>query len=235
MPFDRSLLAKGVIFTTSLIIAILVYSWINSPLIVTVTGVGRVSVPASTARFTLAVAQNDTSPVIATVNLRSRLDQLKNVLTENGIKPESIVESQIQITPAAALIPNATGFQASATLGAASTDIANLSTLIGSLYERGATIISQPILEVENQGKLEADAVKKALDDAKTQAGAIGKSHLKFIRKVAAVSQTPTPTSGTLSSKNQASATGENQTAETAANPNSLEIVKVVTVSYRMW
>ena len=92
--------------------------------------------------------------------------------------------------------------------------------------------MNQPILTVENQDKLEDQAVKDAFKDAKKQAFQMGLKNFKFIKKAIALTEQSSSTTSTATTKADIETQQENQ--EASLN-GVFKIVKVVTISYKMW
>jgi len=212
-----------------IVLGLLFFAWITNPLTVTVTGVGSVDVPATSAIISLTTTDINDSPTLAQANLEQKLQLLKQTLLENGVDSQKLIESQIQIIPASSLVPGATGFAATTTLGGPTSQITNLGTLTALLYERGATLVSQPVLQNEDLDKLESQALKDALKNAQDQAGSIGSKNFRFFRRIGAVTQVDTPTTGTFTSQQEVTE------GEEAAPPNTFKIAKAIQVTYLMW
>lgn len=92
--------------------------------------------------------------------------------------------------------------------------------------------MNQPVLNVEDQEKLEGQATKEALKDAKNQISTIARKNFKFIRKMIALAEQSSETSSTVSSRPDFLAQDFN---EEAALNGSFKIAKLVTVSYKLW
>lgn len=213
-----------------IIVGVVFFAWITNPLEVTVTGVADVDVPATSAIVTLSTSEINDSPLLAQTTLEQKIQSLKQTLTDNGVDPQKLVQSQIQIVPASSLVPGTTGYAATATLGGPTTQIDNLGTLTALLYERGATFVSQPVLQNDDIDKLESQALKDALKDAQSQAGSVGTKNLKFFRRTGSVAQVDTPTTGTFTSQG----ISEEEDPEVTP-PNTFKITKAVQVTYLMW
>lgn len=212
-----------------IIIGVLFFAWITNPVEVTVTGVASVDVPATSAIISLTTSEINDSPTLAQANLEQKIQLLKQTLTENGVDAQKLIQSQIQIIPASSLVPGATGYAATATIGGPTSQIDKLGTLTSLLYERGATLVSQPVLQNDDIENLESQALKDALKDAQSQAGSVGTKNLKFFRRVGSVAQVDTPTTGTFTSQ------GISEEGSEVTPPNTFKIAKAVQVTYLMW
>lgn len=215
-----------------IIFGLVFYVWITNPMTVTVTGYGDTDVPANSAIISLTVTDIDISASQAWANLEQKVQEIKKTMVEGGVDPAQLVQSQIQILPASTVSPGASGFAATVTLGGPTSNIGNISALTSTLYERGASIVSQPVLKNENIESLESDAMKKALKDAGDQAKSIGAQNWRFFKRVGSVVQAETPTTGTFTTETQNDAEGG---LGKIITPNSFKISKAVQVTYLIW
>lgn len=206
---------------------IIFYQWINSPMIVTFTGVGTVNVPATNATVSFSLLSSDNNAQAAITGVKEKAKVIRGVLKNSGISEEDILESQITSAPG-----QAGGYQALISMGAKTVHVANISGLIGTLYANGASVVSQPTLSVENKTDLETKAVDEAMKDAKKQASAFSLKNWKFIKKIVAVSQQTSSSTSTATSK--ADVVTEATSQEAAVN-GVFKIIKAVSVSYKMW
>ncbi len=209
-------------------VAVFVWSWINSPLIVTVVGTGEVSVPATVSTLSLTVTGSASDAATAISSARAKADSLKNILKQTGISETNIATAQISVTPPSALL-SSTNFIASLAVGADKIPASKTEGLISALYSGGATLVSQPVVSFADQNLLEEEAFNQAMYDAQRQADIIAKKDHKVIKKIIAVTQSTTPAS-TVTSQT------DNSSFNPAAYKNtSFKIFKSVSVSWKMW
>ncbi len=211
---------------------ILFWTWVSSPMVVTVTGTGEVSVPATSATVSFSISSQDASVQGAIAGVKSRAVAIKQMLKASGIPEEDIIESQLTVVPASLVVQGAAGFQAQMAMSAKTIHVTEISGLISNLYNQGVAVVSQPVLAVEKMDELEAKAMDEALKDAKTQAGKIAAKNLKLIKKVIALAQQSSASTATATSKADTLTEANNQ--QTAQN-GVFKIVKAVSVSYKMW
>lgn len=183
-------------------------------MIVTVTGTGEVSVPATNAVISFSVSSTDASIQNAIANVNAKALTAREVLKSKGVIDSDIAQSQVVTAP---------GFTASITMAAKTSNVPGLTTLITDLYKNGVTVVSQPVLSVENQDKLEGDAFNLAMKDAKSEAGKISKSNWKFLKKLVAIAQSESSNTSTATTSSEASENG------------AFKIVKTVSATYKMW
>lgn len=233
---DKPKMSDGVkrIITYSILafIALCLWTYVNSPLIVTVTGYSEISVPATNATVTFSLSSSDSSIAAAVASVQAKAGLIRSFLVDNGVAEEDIAESQVTAVPAALVTEGAGGFQATISMAAKTTHVSNIGNLISDLYTNGALVVSQPVLSIENQDTLDETALKSAMDDANSQAAKIGNTHWKFIRKAVSVAQA---SSGTTSTATTKADTLTSANDSTAATNGVFKITKAVTVSYKMW
>ena len=210
---------------------IIFWQWVNSPMIVTVTGSGEVNVPATNATLTFSLSANENSPEAAINSVTTKANTIRQMLLGNGISEEDITQSQVYALPAGLSVAGATGFQAAIAMSAKTVHVTNVTELISSLYSTGAGAVSQPVLSVENEQALDAQAYESAVKNAKSKATGIGNKNWKFVRKIIAVSSQSSGVTSTSTSKAD-TLTGANNV--NAAN-GVFKITEVVSVSYKMW
>jgi uncharacterized protein YggE len=227
---------KLIMIGVGIIVLVIGYTWWSTPLVVTVTGTGEVKVPATTATLTFQIAETNSSPVVAVTNLEGKAEQMRQLLIQNGVNNDDIVESQPQVVPAGLVVTNATGYMATMTMGGKTQTINNIAQMAAVFYEKGASVVSQPVLSVDDQETYEKQALQKAMQDAQKQAGDLAWKNWKLFRKIAAISQT-TQAAGTVTNRIQTSVTDQPAAETPTAIPSSdnITVAKTVDVTYRMW
>jgi uncharacterized protein YggE len=230
LSFD---LKKILIIVGILIVVVVGWTYLSSPLVVTVTGSGEVAVPATNATVSFTLSATDNSSVAAAVaSVQTKANTMRAFLMKSGVAEGDIAESQVTAVPAALVATGATGYQATVSMAAKTVHVANVSNLVSDLYTNGALVVAQPVLSVENQDKLNQQAFDSAMKDANTQAQTIGFSNWKFIRKVISISQATSSSTSTSTTKADTLTSANNVTA---ATNGVFKIVKAVSVSYKMW
>lgn len=216
----------------AIILLLLFWTWVSSPMMVTVTGKGEVSVPATSATVSFSIVSQDTSVQGAIVGVKTKVNAVRQMLKTKGIPEEDIVESQLTVVPASLITQGASGFQAQVVMSAKTIHVAAISDLISGLYSQGVSVVSQPVLAVEKMDELEAKAMDEATKDAKTQAGKIALKNWKLVKKIIALTQQSSASTATATSKADTLTEANNQ--QTAQN-GVFKIVKAVSVTYKMW
>lgn len=232
METVRNIFQKPLTVVFSLIFFIFFFQWVNSPMIITVTGTGEVSAPAESATVTFTVSVDDQSVSQAVFLTDNRVNSIKESLVSLGIAESSIYESEIATYPTNTLREGSSGFTAVSTMGIKTNGTENIEKIIPLLYEKGATLVSQPVLSVDDTQKLEADAFNLALKDAKKRANAIALKNLKFLKKIVLVEQTQTQPTTTVTTKADVETQVEQNISPEAG---IIRIQKTLSVSYKMW
>ena len=198
-------------------IIVLMVIWVNlsSPLVATVTGTGKVDAPAANVSLSLSLVSTDPVVKNAIDSVVTKVSNIRKILMNNGILEKDIIESQITIVNPSV---GSNGYKASISVGAVSNSILGVNDLINKLYEGGADTISQPYFSTDKQNELEDKALALALEDAKTKANDIAKKNWKLFKKVITITS---------------QSSGNNSTA--ASKSNSFKIAVAVSVSYQMW
>jgi uncharacterized protein YggE len=230
MSFDYK---KILIAVGSAVVLLILWGYISTPMVVTVTGNGEVSVPATNATVSFTLSGTDSSVGAAVASVQNKASSMRDYLLKNGVGEGDIAESQVTAVPAALVSSGASGFQATISMAAKTIHVSNVGNLVSDLYTNGALVVAQPVLSVENQDKLDQQAFNSAMKDAKSQAGKIGLANWKFIRKITSITQASSPTTST--STTRPNTLTSSAVDSVAATNGVFKIVKAVSVSYKMW
>jgi uncharacterized protein YggE len=224
---------KNLLLIFGSIAAIMIFwVWVSSPMLITVTGTGEVSVPATNATLSLTLSSTDNSISAAVTSLNTKADAMRQFLITKGVSESDIAQSQVTAVPAGLITAGASGFQARISMAAKTTHVSDVSSLVADLYTNGALVVAQPVLSVENQSKLDQEALDMALKDANSQVFKMGLKNWKIIKKVVSISQVSSPTTSTSTTK--ADSATENENTVAALN-GVFKILKAVSVTYKLW
>ena len=223
---------KYSLYALGIFLLIFVYSWVNSPLVITVTGVGEVSAPAENAVLTFSLIASKDNPNDAVTEVKANVARVKESLKTFGVGDSDVYESQVTVVPAGAVVAGATGFQATVSMGLKVNSVTSLDSLTASLYGLGATVVSQPQLSVKDSQKLEDEAYQLALKVAKSKATTVAFKNWKLIKKIVLIQESQTPTTTTVTKQ-----ANDVDSAELNVDPNTglIKFSKVLAVSYKMW
>jgi len=209
------------------VVLMLFWTWLSSPMVITITGIGTVTVPATSASISFNILSSDATVQGAINAVTAKANAIHTVLRNNGIAETDIMQTQVTATPVVS-----GGFQTLIQMAAKTTNVSIVSGLISTLYTNGASSVSQPVLVVENQNDLQEKAFEDAMKDASTQATNIAIKHWKLVRKIINVSQTSSGSTSTTSSKTDATVP---DTSQLAGSNGVFKIAQAVSVSYKMW
>ena len=215
------MLVAGVVL---LVAGLVAYQLVNSPLIIAFTGSGSESATASKAIISFIVSSNNADADTAVKTTRDRANAFKQLLLNNNIDSKNISISEVSVTPTTGA--NSTiVYQASVSISLTTSAISTLDELVSLLYTNGAVYVSQPVLTSDNETAFEQKALEKAIVEAKGKANTFANKHLKLIKKIVAIDQ---QTSGTTSSSTT-------NTGQVNASTGSFNVIKAVSVTYKMW
>lgn len=219
-------------YAISAFLILFAYSWIMSPLVITVTGVGEVSAPAENAVLTFTLSSNKDNPNDAVTDVKNLVTKVKESLKNFGVGDSDVYESQVTVVPAGAVVAGANGFQATVSMGLKVNSITSLDSLTASLYGMGAQVVSQPQLSVKDSAKLDSEVYALALKDAKSKANSVAMKNWKLIKKVVLIQESQTPVTTTVTKQ-----ANDADQAELKVDPNTglIKFSKVLSVSYKLW
>lgn len=223
---------KYLLYALIAVVAIFSYEWISSPMVITVTGVGSVSAPAESGSLTFSLSANADSPENSLNSIKNNVIKVKSSLGQLGIPESDIFESQASVVPASTVLPGATGFQSTVSMGLKTKKVTIMDRIIATLYSNGATVVSQPVLTVQQKDKMERDSFNLAFKDAKSKAWALQLSNFKIIKKVVLVQESQNQSASTVTTKAD---TTSQVTGNVSPNDGLIKVNKVVSVSYKMW
>jgi uncharacterized protein YggE len=202
-----------------------IWTWLNSPLIVTVTGQGEMTMNVLNTTLTFSILGDGSDANGAIGSVKAKATNLRKILQDIGISESDIYESQISVVPSSTIVVGAQGFRSSMSMGAKNIPVNKVYSLISTLYANGASVVNQPEIASDNQQQLSKIAFDAAIKDAENQAADIAKTNHKWFRKAISITQSSQPTS---------SVTNKSDTSE-ASKDGSGKIISLVSVSYKMW
>lgn len=217
---------KYTFYSLVFVLALFIYQWVSSPVVVSVSGIGSVSAPAELATVTYGLAVNSSNSESALNDIKALSTKIKQVLSDLGVPESSIYESQV------AVLPVESGFQASMQAGFNTKNIPSLDRITLALYSGGASAVSQPVLSVSDNVALEKKAYDMAVKDAKSKAWQMSISNLKFLKKMILIQESAPQSISTVTTKPDVA-----QQVEDNLSPDTglIKINKAVSISYKMW
>ncbi len=216
---------KSILGFITVVVLFFIWRYISNPLVVTVTGSGKVTVPATLAKISATIVETGDTVDKTELALRAKIATVRLGMVTNGVTEKSLAQSQVQITPLAAVVSGAKGYSATVAISGETSEVANLNSLIVKVYSAGASIVSQPVVEVSNQQELENSALLKALEEADVNAKFMAKLKNKMFKKVASVQQASSGNSSTTTKVAE----------KDGVVGSSFEVAKAVSVVYYLW
>lgn len=163
---------------------------------ITVTGNGSVNATPDKASFNFGVQVNAATAADANNKANAQAQAIVDALKSAGVPDSDIQTSSVSLWPQTSSDgQTVTGFQASNSVSV-STDIGKSGALVDAAVGAGANQINGPTLSVGDQSSYYAQALKLAVNDAKTQAQAIADAAgltLGGITHITNGGSTPTP------------------------------------------
>ncbi len=220
---------KYAFIVLGIIITSLIWTYATNPIVISVSGTGSVTVPATYAISQITMAATGADAGSAITALQSKINNVKTILTNNNVVEENIAQSQPQVTPAALVVAGASGYQATEIISFKTKYITDMPSLVTNLYANGATVVAQPTYLAENQEVAERTAMQEAITKADTESKFFTRSRFKFIRKIVAIQQASSGSTAQSVIKDS-----QSQNAEIVAN-GGIKIGQAVQVTYKIW
>lgn len=202
-------------------------SYLDKPTLITVTGEGSVKVKPTVAKFTVTVANLESSSALALADNVRLTKDLMNLAKTAGAKDNDIVVSYARVVPVAAS-GGKTQWQASNAISVTLRNLSTFDNLVASLYATGATSVGNIVFTTENSGELEKQAIEQAVQDANTRAKELAKSLGKRVGRMTSVATGEVGEAGALAGQAQtAKATGE-----VISSPSQIEITRQASIVF---
>lgn len=207
------------------ILLFFVYRYLSNPLITTVTGTGKVTAEATKASISVTALESADTVSKAEIALKAKVLALRLSMVTNGISEKSLSQSEMQITPLSAVVSGASGYSAQVVITGEIADLSNLSGLVVKLYQSGAGLVTQPVLQVDNQTSMESESLKLAIKDAEKNLKTLSSLKKKLFKKAVNIQQV---------SSGNASVVSKVETVNDKTVVN-VEFAKAVSVTYQLW
>ena len=195
---------------------------------ITVTGNGSVNATPDKASFDFGVQVNAATAADAISKDNAQAQKIIDALKNAGVPDSDIQTSSVSLWPQTSRDGQTiTGYQASNSVSVTSA-IDKAGSLVDAATGAGANNVNGPNLSVSDQSTYYANALKLAVDDAKTQAQAIADASgltLGGILHITNQSSTPTPIF-------YGAAMGKAAAAPTPIQAGSQQVQASVTVTY---
>ena len=140
---------------------------------ITVNGTGSVTTVPDRATFTFGADARAATAKAAIAQANDSADAIVAALKKDGVAAADLQTSQISLNPQTSDDgTRVTGYVASSSV-TATTSIASAGPLVDAAVDAGATSVSGPSLSRADTDALYRDALKQAVDDARTKAQAL--------------------------------------------------------------
>lgn len=222
---------KIILSTLAVLVAIfLVRPLIFKSAVITVVGSGKLQVAPAKVELTVARVDSSLDPVVA-INqgensTKVLIDESKALLGEPDIQ-----RAFYQITPT--IVGGDKLYQVVNVFKLTSSEPAKISELIKTLYNKGATTVSNISFQPANQEDVTQDARREAISDARAQAKKIAQAAGKRVGRIVTITDDFSQAAGTIASREQGGDVLPNDFL--AAAPDKIEVSKVVSVTYEIW
>lgn len=200
---------------------------------VTAQGTGSVSAAPDEAEMTFGVTTTDPNAKTALANASATAAKITAALVKTGIDPKDIQTQNVSVNPnyANSGTPNPaiTGYTASISVVAKVRDIGKLGSVITAANAAGANSVGGPTFTIADDSAYRAQAIDKAVADARTTAAAMAKAAGKRLGPVVSMSQTSAQTPVPLFSAGVAKAD-----AAVPISPGTLDVTAQATVVFEL-
>lgn len=200
-----------------------------SPASISVTGIGKVSATPEKVSLVVTVDNISTDPSLAIDEGEKELEKLitktktimgEDVEIQKTFYTISLVTSQKIVSGQLVTVQN---YQVVNGFKVTSNQVPRVNNLIKNLYAAGASSISNISFIPSDKDKIEAEARKLAMTDAKTEGQKIAKSMGKRLGKILSLSDDQAAASSTVS------------TSQGTVGTDTVDISKSMSVIYEVW
>ncbi len=238
-PFPLRAVTAAVLLVTAVVLAGCQTKVVTAPAgrpvnSVTASGSGKVMAAPDEAQMTFGVTRQSPDAKKALDQASSAAEKITSALKKAGIDNEDIQTSNVSVYPLQEDRdgkPVITGYQASISVTAKVKDIGEFGNVITSANEAGADTISGPSFTISEDSEYRAEAIDKAVADARKSAEAMAKAEGKSVGDVLSMSTAnvniPIPMAAGAYS-------AEDVRAAVPIEPGQLEVTAEVTVAFEL-
>ena len=205
---------------------------------ISITGEGKVSVEPEKVSL-IAIRVNNSTDVIRAINegdagLNTLMESAKSI----GGQGTEIQKSFYTVTPVAGqqMVDNrlsaVRSFQVVHAFRITMTDVAKTGELIKTLYQEGATTVSNVMFTGKDEDKTSQEARKQAVKNAREQANQVAKAVGKRVGKIVTIADDNNSAESTISSENGSEATDQ---MSASSAPSTIDVIKRVTITFEIW
>ena len=202
---------------------------------ITVTGTGEIQVSADTATVSLGVNARDKDVLVAQQKANETISAIRKALTELGVPEECINTEFMDIYPIYDYDSDqeqVQAYNAGSTLAIKVTDINIAGQVVDSAFAAGANTLNGISFTVSDTDAARAEALKKAVTDARSKAEALAEAAGLTITEAVTITEGST---FSLDNVNSFAAKGTEEkvsAANTVVQPAKLIVSASITITY---
>lgn len=197
---------------------------------VTASGSGTVSAIPDQATMNFGVSSQNADAKKALDDVSGKASKITDAVKNAGVEDKDIQTAGVNVNPQYASDGRTiTGYQASLSVRVKVRDLGSLSKVIEAASSAGATDISGPTFTLAEDSAAQNDAVKKAVDDARTQAAAMAKAAGKSVGAVLSITSNGSSSGGPVPF-----AANDAAKASVPIQPGQLDVTSNVTVVFEL-
>jgi uncharacterized protein YggE len=204
-----------------------------APNTVTASGTGTAQAAPDTAEMYFGVTTMSSNAKTALSDASKVAAQIAAAVKEQGVAAEDIQTRDVSVYPQTTEQDGkqvVSGYQASLSVQVKVRDIAKLGEVISAANDAGANTISGPSFTIADPAPVRAEAIDKAVADARTSAEAMAKAAGKSVGDVLSLSSSDVGTVGPLYGDAARAEAGESVPIE----PGQLDITASVIVVFEL-
>jgi len=204
---------------------------------ISVIGEGKISVEPEKVSLIVTRVNNSTDVIRAINEGDAGLNMLMESAKSIGGEGTEIQKSFYTVTPVQgqqmidSRLAAVKSFQVVHAFRITIKDASKTGELIKTLYQEGATTVSNVMFTGKDEDKTAQDARKLAVKDAREQAKQIARAAGKRVGKIVTIADDNASAESTISSEKQI----DGQIGTSATAPATIDITKRVTITYEIW
>ncbi len=156
---------------------------------ITVTGIGTVTSVPNEATFTVGVQSEGATAREALASNSGQMNRVIAALKSAGVDRSDIKTQDVSVSPSYRDEGEIDGYTARNSVSVKIENLSKAGAVLDAASNAGANEVYGPMLSRSNQDKLQADALRDAVDDARRKAQALAKAAGVQLGSVTAISE----------------------------------------------
>ena len=156
---------------------------------ITVTGVGTVTSVPNEATFTIGVQSEGATAREALASNSDQMNRVIAALKSAGVDKSDIKTQDVSVSPSYRDEGEIDGYMARNSVSVKIDDLSKAGAVLDAASNAGANEVYGPMLSRSNQDKLQADALRDAVDDARRKAQTLAKAAGVSLGSVTAITE----------------------------------------------